>query len=225
MGLGEAVDLLLGGVEDAALGAVGTVKLGIEEIHPVDLLEAIVRETHELQLLGIALLAAVIGHILLALGVQLGLGLLGELNARLLGPVAHHGVKGHRPLGILQGILAVGHITTHGGAEVYIAAHVGGQVIAVVGQPVEKLLRGHGLLIHGHEGGIGMDAAGLIENAVGALAAGHIPHKRHTGHQYHRGQKSGQSANDKFFHSFSPSVWGLLPVYSSVSKKSFRPAA
>ena len=197
-------------------------KLGIEEIHPVDLLEALVRETHELQLLGIALLAAVVIHILLALGGQLGLGVFAQGDACLLRPGTHHGVQRHRALGILHGVLAEGHGAADGGVKVH-GAHVGAEIVAVVGQPVEVLLGGDGLHVHGHEGGVGMNAGGSVKHAVGALAVGHVAQQSHAGHQQDGGQQTGQCADNEVFHVVSPSVpsvFGRLTRYCSCFSRS-----
>ena len=189
--LGKAADLLGGGTQGAVFGAVGSVQRRIQEVHFIDPLEGVVRQTHELQLLGIAFLAAVVIHILLALGGQLGLGVFAQGDARLLRPGTHHGVQRHRALGILHGVLAEGHGAADGGVKVH-GAHVGAEIVAVVGQPVEVLLGGDGLHVHGHEGGVGMNAGGSVKHAVGALAVGHVAQQSHAGHQQDGGQQTGQ---------------------------------
>ena len=161
---------------------------------------------------------------MLALGVQLGLGLLGQGDPGLLRPLAHHGIEHHCALSVLHGVLAVGQTAADGGVKVH-GAHIGGQIVAIVGQPVEVFLGGHGSLVHGHQGSVRMDAAGLIKYAVGTLAVGHIAHQCYAGHQKNGGQQTGQCADDEFFHVISPSVLGAWPFISSVPKKSFRPAA
>ena len=134
--------------------------------------KVILADAQQLQLLLIALLAAVVGDILLPLLLEPGLVLLRQRYIVLLGPLPQQGIELHRLHGVGLGIGAVGHAVGHLGTEIQIR-HIGGQVLAVIGQPVQVLLRRDILTVDAHQHGVRMDAGDLVVKTVRSLAGAH----------------------------------------------------
>lgn len=148
--LGQGVDVLLGGIQGASFGAEGLAHPGVQIVPLVDAVEHGLRHTHALDLLEIGLLAAVVVDILLALlfqGLPVGVG---QGHVPLPGPLADHGVQLHRLQGVLLGIGPVGHAVGQLRIKVQVR-HVGRQILAVVGHPVQILLGVDGLAVDGQQ--------------------------------------------------------------------------
>ena len=161
-----------------------------------DLLNAVQHlfgKAQNLQLLQIRFLTAVVGNILLTLGVQRGKILVAEGNAAFCGYLAHHGVKGDSVGGVFLGKLAQGHLVGNLCGKVRDTSHVGGKVCTNGVQPVEVFLGGDGITVDVHDRGIGTDAGCLIEDAVGADAGFVIIKNSGAGHQRGNSQHGNKS--------------------------------
>ena len=138
-----------------------------------------------------------------------------------LGHVLDVGVEAHGLLRLALGVLAEGHLALEGGVPVKrpvlveelpigaVEGVVHPQVIlqgtAVVGHPVQVLLRGDGVAVHLHDRLLGVQTGDVVVDAGGRFAL-------RAARAQPCGQDQGQQRAHPFFHRFPSSLfWIFLP--------------
>ena len=176
-------EVLVGGVQRAALGLIELIEILIKVIGAGDALVGLAAQAELGELGGKALLAAVLLDEALLVGLDGGLLLVGERHAVLLGEIFDDELLLDGGEHVVFDVVGHGRAVGHGVAPVERAAavilHIRVEIRGAVADPIGDQVGGRAVAVHGGDDCVGRNAAGVVAHALLQRAGGEAVRGRH----------------------------------------------